>query len=285
MASGSCVTVVVVTYNSSGTIEACLRALRTGSRELVNSIVVVDNASSDDSASRAEEFESTHVKRNASNFGFSRACNLGAQGAATDYLLFLNPDAQVDPDAIGEMVSFMSAREQAACCGPLIVDERGIPDPACRRGFPTPANALGRLFFLEKLFPSSRVFSSYTLPWLGFETEARVDCVSGACLMIRRSEFERLGGFDESFFLFGEDIDLCKRVAEHKGETWFVPSAKVVHIGGHSMRQANDRAQIEFYRAMRLYMAKHWTTLPRWLYSIIQLGIGFRGWLEKYVGH
>ncbi|MBK6767189.1 MAG: glycosyltransferase family 2 protein [bacterium] len=285
MAPPRCVTVVVVTYNSGDTIDGCLQALTASAGDLLDSVILVDNASTDDSVFCANRHSGLRVISNDTNLGFSRACNIGAREAATDYLLFLNPDAQIEPDSLMELVAFMSARPQAACCGPLITDERGVPDPACRRGFPTPVNALGRLFFLEKLFPSSRKFSSYTLPWLGFDTEATVDCVSGACLMIRRAEFEQLGGFDERFFLFGEDIDLCKRVSERGRETWFVPAARIAHIGGHSMRQANDRAQVEFYRAMRLYMAKHWTILPRWLYAMISIGINFRGWLEKYIGH
>ncbi|MCB9366576.1 MAG: glycosyltransferase family 2 protein [Calditrichaeota bacterium] len=286
MAVRACVSAIVVTYNSAETISPCLTSLYATADAWLESVVVVDNSSEDDT----QEIVSTQhprakLLRNAENLGFSRACNIGASAAGGEYLLFLNPDAVVEPMAIAELVRMLDARDEAACCGPLIADEAGTPDPACRRGFPTPWNALGRLFFLENIFPASRTFASYSLPWLGFEREAIVDCVSGACLFIRRSDHAQLGGFDEDYFLFGEDIDLCKRLSDRQRETWYVPSARVFHSGGHSMQQSKLVANREFYRAMRLYLEKHWQTLPRWSSKLIQLGIGFRAWLEKYIGH
>lgn len=285
MSQRPCVSVVVVTYNSGETIGACLSTLSGNAQGWIESVTVVDNSSADDSCERVANVADVRLIKNDSNLGFSRACNIGAAHARGDYLLFLNPDARIESHAVDELVRFMDARKKAGCSGPVILDDKGKPDPACRRGFPTPWNALGRLFFFEKLFPTSRTFSSYTLPWLGFDREAIVDCVSGACLLIRRVDFERLQGFDEDYFLFGEDIDLCKRLSELGRETWFIPAARVIHVGGHSMRQASDRANSEFYRAMRLYMAKHWRALPRWFYGMIHLGIGFRAWLERYIGH
>lgn len=285
MSQRPCVSVVVVTYNSGETIGACLSALSESAQGWLESITVVDNLSEDDSLGHIAKASAVTLIRNDRNLGFSKACNIGAANARGEYLLFLNPDARVESHAIEELVRFMDAREFAGCSGPVIIDDSGKPNPACRRGFPTPWNALGKLFFLEKLFPTSRTVSSYSLPWLGFDREAIVDCVSGACLMIRRTDFESLQGFDEDYFLFGEDIDLCKRLSELGRETWFIPAARVIHVGGHSMRQDSHRANSEFYRAMRLYMAKHWRSLPPWLNGMIHFGIGIREWLERYIGH
>lgn len=281
-----CVSVVVVTYNSEATIANCISSVYDTSADWIDSFVLVDNSSSD----RTCEIISRcthHVNliENKVNQGFGRACNSGADASKSEFIMFLNPDARVDRDTIKNLVSFLDAREAAACCGPLIRNEKGKPDPACRRGFPTPMNALGRLFYLERIFTRSRDIAGYSLPWLGFGREARVDCISGACMLIRRSDYTQIAGFDEQFFLFGEDVDLCKRVALLQRETWYIPAARIVHIGGHSMRQVKETASYEFYRAMRIYMSKHWQHLPRVAYRTIDMGIGFRAWLEKFIGH
>ncbi len=286
MVARPCVSVVIVSYNSSETIGHCLASLYESSSPWLERVIVVDNLSSDGSIKLLEEhYPDVCLIKNRTNLGFSKACNIGAALARGQYLLFLNPDAFVDGGTIPELVSILDARANAGCCGPVVYNQNGIPDPACRRGFPTPWNALGRLFYLERLFPSSRTISSYSLHWLGFEREATVDCVSGACLCIRSSDFEALRGFDEDFFLFGEDIDLCKRLANLGRETWFVPTSRVRHIGGHSMKQEALRANREFYHAMHLYMNKHWTMLPQWMFGVVQMGIRFRARLEKIVGH
>ncbi|MBL0060486.1 MAG: glycosyltransferase family 2 protein [bacterium] len=281
-----CVSVVVVTYNSEVTIANCISSVFDTSANWIESFVIVDNASSDRTGDVVKRsIYPVATIENKVNQGFGRACNSGADESESEFILLLNPDARVDRDTIKNLVTFLDAREAAACCGPLIRNEKGTPDPACRRGFPTPMNALGRLFYLEKFFTRSRNIAGYSLPWLGFGREARVDCISGACILIRRSDYRRIAGFDEQFFLFGEDVDLCKRVALLERETWFVPSARITHIGGHSMRQVKETANYEFYRAMRIYMSKHWQHLPRFTYKTIDMGIGFRAWLEKFIGH
>lgn len=286
MNSRRCVSVVVVTYNSEATIANCVSSVFNTSTDWICDFVVVDNASSDRTCDIVKlSAHQVALVENKVNQGFGRACNSGASVGESEFILLLNPDAQVERETIRNLVAFLDARNAAACCGPLIRNEKGVADPACRRGFPTPLNALGRLFFLERIFTRSRGIAGYSLPWLGFGREAKVDCVSGACMLIRRADYTRLAGFDEQFFLFGEDVDLCKRVATLDRETWFIPSARVTHIGGHSMRQVKDTANYEFYRAMRIYMSKHWQHLPSFAYKAIDLGIGFRAWMERYIGH
>lgn len=286
MIARKCVSVVVVSYNSESTISACISSVFDTSIDLIESFIVVDNASSDRTCDVIRKNSNgIQLIENKVNQGFGRACNSGADESNSEFILFLNPDATVDRDTILNLVCFLDSRTAAGCCGPLIRNGKGVPDPACRRGFPTPLNALGKLFFLEKLFTRSRGISGYSLPWLGFNREALVDCISGACILIRRSDFDRIGGFDEQFFLFGEDVDLCKRISLVGREVWFVPSARITHIGGHSMSQVRDTANYEFYRAMRIYMSKHWRHLPPPAFDLIDKGIGFRAWLEKYIGH
>jgi GT2 family glycosyltransferase len=281
-----CVSVVVVTFNSEATISNCIDSVFETAADWIDKVVVVDNASSDQTCAFIKKFANpVELIENKINQGFGRACNAGSELGESEFILFLNPDARLEHETLVSLVAFLDARQSAACCGPVVCNEKGVPDPACRRGFPTPANAIGRLFFLEKLLPNSKRIAGYRLPWLGFDREARVDCISGSCLFIRRSDFTRLAGFDEQFFLFGEDIDLCKRVSLLGRETWFVPTARVTHVGGNSMKQVKETANYEFYRAMRIYISKHWRSLPGISYKLIDTGIGFRAWLEKYIGH
>ncbi len=104
-------------------------------------------------------------------------------------------------------------------------------------------------------------------------------------LLIRRSDYERLQGFDEEFFCLVKTLIYVNALSELGRETWFIPAARITHIGGHSMRQVKETANYEFYRAMRIYMSKHWQHLPRFTYKTIDMGIGFRAWLEKFIGH
>jgi len=279
-----CVTAVVVTFNSAETIQRCLTSLSVNSAGWVDRIVVVDNASSDTTCDVVRQtFPEVKLFANQDNEGFGAGCNRGAAEAKSEFVLFLNPDAALDVGALGELVGFLDARDAAACCGPFIRDEEGTPDPAARRGFPTPWNAVGRLFFMERLFPASRFISGYTLPWLGFEREVKVDCIVGACMLVRSGAFRQVGEFDLDYFLFGEDIDLCKRLKDAGHETWYVPSAGLLHTGGHSMRSATRMARHEFYRAMRIYMDKHWRNLPALPFYAARFGIHIRELIDRMV--
>ncbi|MCB1059490.1 MAG: glycosyltransferase family 2 protein [Calditrichaeota bacterium] len=281
-----CVSVVVVTYNSEATISQCIESVLGTAENWIDRVVVVDNASADRSREIVGKYGPPLISvENNDNLGFAAACNCGAKRCKSEFLLFLNPDARLDENALAELVSFLDARDSAACCGPVLHDENNSADPACRRGFPTPSNSIGKLFGFDRLFPASRRFAGYGMPWLGFAREARVDCISGACFLMRREDFVSIDGFDEQFFLFGEDIDLFKRISDLGREVWFVPSARVTHLGGQSMKQNSHTADREFYRAMRLYMSKHWRNLSAPTYKLVEMGVGLRAWLERVIGH
>ncbi|MCC6476879.1 glycosyltransferase family 2 protein [bacterium] len=280
-----CVTAVVVTFESAATIERCLEPLLQS--EEVSLVVVVDNASRDETLTELPDDDSRLRKiRNERNLGFGAACNVGARLSESEFLLFVNPDAQLPALSTQYLLNFLRFRLEAACCGPAIRDEHGLFDPAARRGLPTPLNALGRLFHLEKLFPHNRALSGYTMPWAGFEREMMVDSILGACMMIRREDFMRVGGFDEDYFLFGEDIDLCYRLAKAGREIWYVPSAHMTHIGGASMAKEPRLARREFFRAMEIYWRKH---RPRGWSGILSVfviaGIRLRAMLDRIIGH
>jgi GT2 family glycosyltransferase len=274
----------VVTYKSAETIAPCVESLQASDE--ISLVVVVDNASADETLDKLPVNSRITKIANERNLGFGTACNIGARAALTEFILFVNPDSRISAESVSELVSFLRHRVEAACCGPSICDEHGVFDPAARRGFPTPLNAIGRLFHLERVFPNSRTISGYTMPWAGFDREMRVDSILGACMLIRREDFERVRGFDEDYFLFGEDLDLCYRLAKTQREVWYVPAARLIHFGGASMAKAPRLARREFFRAMEIYWRKHqpkgWT---RPLSSVVIAGIRFRAVLDRLIGH
>jgi len=280
------ISVMVVTYESRPCIGACLDSLRDTAAPWIDGGFVVDNASRDGTAEWVREHHSwVSIIASDVNLGFGRAMNLAAKRASGEFLLIMNPDVVIHEGAVAELVRFLHFRPQAAACGPRIVDGEGRFSSDSRRGFPTPMSALGYFSGLDRLFPRSRSLGGYRLRWLPHDYEVIADALSGCCMMVRRTRFEDAGGFDEDYFLFGEDIDLCWKLRQNGGEVWYVPSATVTHAKGLSMRRSPHQASREFYRSMRLFIDKRLTSrYPRLLLSAMKLGMGLRSLCGKRFG-
>jgi GT2 family glycosyltransferase len=252
-----CVTVVVVTYQSSAEIQECLRSLYETSGEWISDCRVIDNHSTDDTTEIvACGFPQATVIRNEENLGFSKAVNQGARESNTDYLLVLNPDTRLTRGSLGELVRFLDHRQTAGACGPMITSSSGEFQSSCRRGFPTPLNAVGYYLHIDRLMPKSRIWTGYRSCEASPEDEIRTDVLSGSCFLIRTPIFHEIDGFDEDYFLFGEDIDVCWKLRAAGKEVWYIPVARVIHHKGASMDQAAGLAKREFHRAMLLYIDK-----------------------------
>lgn len=270
-----CVSVIIVTYESRAFIDACLASVFQTSREWIAECRVVDNASRDGTVERIRAHSpDVQIFVNPENLGFGRAVNIAARKVMGEFLLILNPDTIVQSGAVAELVQFLRYRPQAGACGPKVISPDGCFRNDSRRGFPTPLNAFGYFSGLDRVFPQSRTFGGYHRRWLSPEREVLTECLSGSCLLIRRSVFEAVGGFDENYFLFGEDIDLCWKIKQAGWETWYVPSAAVVHAKGASMRFVPVTARREFYRSMRLFIDKRLASrYPRWILHTAKMGI------------
>jgi GT2 family glycosyltransferase len=265
-----CVSVVIVTYESAAHIGRCLTSLRDTAAGWLQDVIIIDNASTDGTADLiAREFPDVKLMRNSSNAGFGRAMNQGVRLATGEYLLILNPDCTIKPAAVGELAHFLDHRPQAASSGPMLLSEQGEYQYSSRRGFPTPLNSIGYFLGLDRLFPHSRALGGYLRRYVDPRQEVMTDSLSGACMLVRRDAFEQVGGFDEDYFLFGDDIDLCWKLREAGHEVWYVPSAQVMHVKGASMRKHPRVAQREFYRSMHLFIDKR----LRGRYSPISLSI------------
>jgi hypothetical protein len=273
--------VVICTYRSGGDVAAALRACA-ASGISDSQITVVDNGSDDGTADLVEEqFPSVRLLRLRRNRGFAAANNLAAKELRGESLLLLNPDAVLVGDAVEVMSRALAEDPRRGAISPRIDRPDGSLDAACRRTFPTPLIALWRLAGLSRLRPASTRFGAYNLTHLPVDQAMEIDSGSGACLLIRRSVWDQLGGFDTRFFMYGEDLDLCWRIHQLGFTVWYQPSARVVHRKGQSSRQDALPMLVAFHRSMWRFYRIHYLRGPNALWSpLVALGILLRlGWL------
>jgi hypothetical protein len=270
------VTVIIVNYNVRQFLENALVSVRRASQGLSVEILVVDNASTDGSVEMIrEKFPEVHLIENPSNLGFAKANNMALRLAKGNYFLLLNPDTILQEDTLVVMKGFFEDHPDAGLAGCKILNPDGTFQLSCRRGFPTPWVAFTKIFGLSSLFPRSRYFGRYNLTFLSPDETYTVDAVSGSFMMFRRSVLEDVGVLDESFFMYGEDLDYCYRVQKAGMGVYYVHSTKIVHFKGESTQRSNVDEIGVFYDAMRIFVHKHFTRSLA-LRAVLSLGITFR---------
>ena len=209
------VSILIVNYNVKEYLGNCIDSILQSEYKGAIEIVVVDNHSFDGSVEFIHNrFPDVKVIKNSENLGFGKAVNQAARVATNDYLLILNPDTVIQEDTIATFVHYMKDHPEAGLIGPKILNPDGSLQLTCKRSFPTPGVALPKLLGLSKVFPKSKWAGKYNLTYLNQEKVHSVDAVSGSCMFLQRKLFTDIGGFDEQFFMFGEDIDLCYRIKE-----------------------------------------------------------------------
>jgi N-acetylglucosaminyl-diphospho-decaprenol L-rhamnosyltransferase len=286
MASDFDLGIVIVNWNTRDLLRDCLRSVF-ASENVTLRVIVVDNASPDGSAAMVrEEFPGVELIANAENRGFPQANNQGFRALgfeqngsdnAPRYALALNPDTVLPPSALADMVHYMDADERIGAAGPKLVMLNGKLDLACRRSFPSPAISFYRMVGLSKLFPRSKRFGRYNMTYLDPDIETEVDSVVGAFMMVRRAAIQRVGLFDETYFMYGEDLDWAYRIKQAGWKVMYNPRVTVTHIKRAASRQS-ERAQTDFYRAMLIFYRKHYRSTTAWpLHSLIMLGIALKG--------
>jgi GT2 family glycosyltransferase len=263
------VSALIVSYNVKPLLLDALRALQNEARLNLETLVV-DNASTDGSADAVEhEFPDARVVRLETNVGFGNANNVAATLAQGEFFLLLNPDVVVAPGCVSRLTDFLRRHPEAGAAGPRLVRPDGRPDLAGRRGFPSPASAFYRLSGLSRVFPASPRFNRYNLGHLSADEEHEIDAGTAACLLVRRAAVSSAAGisnqaaelrlFDPTFFMYGEDLDLCFRLRNVGWKIFYVPEAIAVHAKGASSRQQTRRMLYEFHRAMWLFHQKHYS--------------------------
>ena len=251
--------VVILNYKTRDLLRNCLHSVCASTLPRPLEVIVVDNCSRDGSSEMVEaEFPTVQLIRSPRNGGFAFGNNLGLRVARGRYVLLLNPDTTLPPDALAILTAFMDTHPEAGACGPRLVRPDDSLDLACRRSFPTPEVALYRIAGLSKLFPKSRRFARYNLTYLNEHELAAVDSVVGACMLVRREAFEQAGLLDEQFFMYGEDLDWAYRIKQHGWKIYYNPAATVLHYKRESAKQRPVKTISEFYRAMLIFHRKHY---------------------------
>ncbi len=220
-------------------------------------IIVVDNASSDGSPDYVEsEFPNVRLIRNAENMGFAKANNIGVSVSTGKYLCFINSDVKVFPDCITRLVEYCEEHPEAGMVGPRIIGGDGLLQRSCR-GFPSVWNMFCRALALDSIFKNTKLFTGYSLRHWPQNSLSEVDILTGCFWLVRRETLDAVGLLDEAFFIYGEDMDWCKRFWSKGYRVVFIPSAEAIHYGGGSSSNAPIRFYIEKQKADLQYWKKH----------------------------
>jgi GT2 family glycosyltransferase len=288
--------VVILNWNTRRDLEKCLRSLECPQPGIAFEIVVVDNASDDRSREMVRDlFPQARLIVNPRNLGFGAGNNVAIPQTTGRYVLFLNSDTLVQEGALAAMVHHADANPDIGILGPKLLNADGSLQYSCRR-YPNLGTGFFRNTPLGRLFPHNRFASDYLMQDWDHATPRDVDWVSGAALMIRRTLLDRIGGFDDAFFMYCEDVDLCWRAnhtpcspsslggSGHWRVTYF-PDAVIYHVIGRSSDKVPTRMTYEFHRSQYLFYRKHYaasTPLP--LRPIIPVGIALRaaGQIVRY---
>lgn len=254
------VSVIIVSYNVRELLDACLQSIRHAAEGFDGTVEVVifDNDSRDGTVALLKpRWPDVTWIASDRNLGFGTGCNRGAAVANHDLLLFLNPDTLVREDTFTVMRDFFAAHAEAGVAGCKIVNRDGSLQAACKRSFPSPRVAAYKFLGLSNLFPQSRVFGRYNLTYLDENETHEVDAVSGSFMCVRADVFHKVGGFDEDFFMYGEDLDLCFRIKALGLRNYYHPATQVIHFKGESAKSRPLRSFLYFYEAMILFSRKH----------------------------
>ena len=250
--------VIIVSYNVIGYLRQALHSVITAAENISHEITVVDNNSSDGSSAMVEnEFPTVRLIISEMNEGFSAACNRGIRASSGDFLLVLNPDTVVQPDALDKALSFMRVHPDAGAAGARMYDGNGRFLPESKRGFPSPITSLFKFTGMGKLFPRSALFNAYYLGDKPDDEPCRADILTGAFMLIRREALDRSGLFDTDFFMYGEDIDMSWRIRRAGYFNYYLPDVKIIHYKGRSTMKERESSLRHFYGAMKLFAFKH----------------------------
>lgn len=273
--------IVIVNYNVEHFLEQCLFSVRKAIANIEAEVFVVDNNSVDGSLKMlADKFPEVKVIANKDNVGFSRANNQAIRISTGEYVLLLNPDTVVEDDTFTKTIEFMDSHPDAGGLGVKMVDGKGRFLPESKRGLPTPATAFYKMFGLTKLFPHSKRFARYYLGHLDNDEINEVEILAGAFMLMRRETLDKCGLLDETFFMYGEDIDLSYRITLAGYKNYYYPKTRIIHYKGESTKKTSVNYVLVFYKAMEIFVRKHFADKGAKTFSFfINLAIYFKAFL------
>lgn len=274
------IAVVIVNFNTRDLLRMCLQSLATAATTAELEVWVVDNGSRDQSMTMvATEFPQVHIIESTHNGGFSYANNLAIRPLiqrpdAPEYVMILNPDTVVEVGAFDVLLDYLRVHPDVGAVGPRLILPDGSLDLACRRSFPTPEVSLWRMTGLSRVFPQSRRFGRYNMTYMDPRETIDVDALVGACMLMPTSVIREVGLLDETYFMYGEDLDWCYRFKLYGWRIVYVADAVVHHIKRASSRQRPVQSIVNFYDAMRIFFRRYYAdTTPAPVRWLIETGI------------
>jgi GT2 family glycosyltransferase len=271
--------IVIVSWNAQDYLLRCLKLIMAETSDFEVEIIVVDNASTDGTPELIREFfPQVKLICNGKNLGFAKANNIAIKESTGEYICLVNSDILVGKDCFKKLLEFMEENPRMGMIGPRTVNPDGTLQRSCF-SFPSAWNNFCRALALDSLFPKSPLFGRRLMTFWPHDTVRGVDALNGCFLMVRREALNEVGLLDETFFIYGEDIDWCKRFREAGWDVVFFPGAEAIHYGGASSSNAPIRFYIEMHRADMQYWEKHhgrfgktYFLIITWLHQMIRMG-------------
>ena len=253
--------IIIVNYNVEHFLHQCLKSIEKATKKIETEIFVVDNNSIDNSVNMLRKsFSYVKLIINNENKGFSKANNQAIKQAKGKYILLLNPDTILQENTLVETIGFLENNQIAGGLGVKMIDGNGSFLPESKRSLPTPSIAFYKIFGLSNLFPKSKKFGQYHLNYIDENEICEIDVISGAFFMTRRKIIEEIGMLDETFFMYGEDIDLSYRIQKVGYKNFYFPKTSIIHYKGESTKKTSVNYIFMFYKAMIIFVKKHYVT-------------------------
>ncbi len=269
--------VIIVNYNVKDFLEQCLSSVRKAIGQVSSEVIIVDNNSVDASCAMVKEkFPEFTLIENKVNTGFSVANNQAIKIAKGKYVLLLNPDTLVEEDTFLKVVDFMESHPEAGGLGVQMIDGNGHFLPESKRALPTPQVAFYKIFGLSSLFPKSQKFGKYHLTYLDKNQTHEIEILSGAFMLMRKEALDKVGLLDETFFMYGEDIDLSYRIILGGYKNYYFSDTKIIHYKGESTKKGSLNYVKTFYNAMIIFAEKHFGQSARTFIFFIKFAIYMR---------
>ena len=257
--TGLQLSIIIVNYNVKYFLEQCLCSVRKACTQVDAEIFVIDNHSSDGSRKWLEpKFPEVKFRWKTSNDGFGKASNSVLKEAKGDHILFLNPDTIVAEDCFKKCLDFFKAHKNCGALGVRMLDGSGKFLKESKRSFPSASASFYKMTGLASLFSSSKIFSMYYAGHLPEKENHEVDVLAGAFMMLSKKAIEITKGFDEDFFMYGEDVDLSYRIRKAGLQNWYFPGTTIIHFKGESTQKLSESYIRHFYDAMGLFIKKHY---------------------------
>ncbi|MFC1595769.1 glycosyltransferase family 2 protein [Candidatus Margulisiibacteriota bacterium] len=260
--------IIIVSWKVKDLLRNCLRSLEEEQTAVDFETWVVDNNSGDGTVEMVrKEFPKVKLIASKDNNGFARGNNIALERVGSEYVLLLNPDTEVLPGALANMLKFMDEHPQAGAVGPKLLNPDQTLQPSCK-AFPTISTLIFNSLLLDVIFPKSKIFNRYEMSRWSHDEVREVDQPMGAALMVRKSVIDKIGFMDERFYMFFDEVDWCYRIKKEDYKIFFTPEPQIIHHGGQSIKSAEMRMSYHWHRSLKYFFLKHYG-IQEWVTGLL----------------